>query len=96
MLIPPDGGVWFQCEFDNGVLADVTKRCQLSSEGPGAHQCGILNESVCFSDDACPPGETTGLCRECNLDFGFLAEDEMCFMFGLHYEAQPGPDPCPW
>jgi len=94
--VPSTGKLWAQCEWDNGVLNDVTKRCQLPSEGEGPDQCGLLNEYVCFSDADCPAGETTGLCRPCDLNFGLLSEDEMCFILAYYYPEQPGPDPCPW
>jgi len=96
LLVAPGESLWMQCEWDNGALADPTMRCQQSVEGPGPGQCGLTSDYVCFSDDDCPIGPTTGLCRECNLDFGLLAEDEMCFMLSYYYDAQPGPDPCPW
>jgi hypothetical protein len=67
----------------------------LNDDGPGADQCFIANDKVCTTDADCGSG-TTGTCRDCNIDFGFLAEDEMCFMPGLFYDEQPGLDPCPY
>lgn len=91
------GDAWYQqCEWDNGVLNDVNRRCQLPNEGTGPNQCSVLNEYVCATNADCPAGETTGLCRDCNLNFGFLAEDEMCFLLAYYYPAQAGADPCPY
>lgn len=94
--VPPGQSTWFQCEFDNGALVDSTKRCVQPGESTGPAGCLGSNSYVCFSDDDCPPGETTGQCRECNLNFGAMSEDEMCFMAAFYYPAQPGVDPCPW
>lgn len=91
LLLPAGGKLWFQCQWDNGVLNDVTRRCRPTVGG----RCEFGNQAVCFSSDDCGPG-TTGLCENCELNFGFLAEDEMCFMPGSYYPAQAGPDPCPW
>jgi hypothetical protein len=95
--LAPGEKMWFQCEWDNGVLNDVNRRCRVLGEnGAGPDQCGFLNDRVCFTDADCPLGPTYGVCRDCNIDFGFLAEDEMCFLPGLYYDEQPGPDPCPY
>jgi hypothetical protein len=90
--------LWVQCEWDNGVLNDVTRRCQRPTESAAPAGCGGANTYVCTTNADCPTagGQTTGLCRDCNLNFGLLAEDEMCFVLSYGYESQPGPDPCPW
>ena len=94
--LAPGAKLWFQCEWDNGVLVDVNRRCRtLADSGNGADQCAFLNDKVCITDADCGVG-TLGICRDCNIDFGFLAEDEMCFMPGLFYDEQPGLDPCPY
>ena len=74
VLIEQGENFWFQCQWDNGVFNDVTKRCD---------NCGPLNFGVCFSNDDCGSGN----CVECNVDLGLLAEDEMCFIPGFYYEA---------
>ena len=96
LYIPPGASWYSQCEWDNGVLNDVNRRCQMPFEGTGPDQCNALNPYVCITDDDCPAGETTGLCRDCNLDFGLLSEDEMCYSLSYFYPSQPGPDPCPY
>ncbi len=96
LYLAPGEKMWFQCEWDNGVLNDVNRRCRtLADSGNGAHQCSVFNDKVCITDADCGVG-TLGICRDCNIDFGFLAEDEMCFLPGLYYDEQPGPDPCPY
>lgn len=84
--------LWYQCEWDNGALADVTRRCQPKTEA----NCQRSNRDVCFSDADCDPATTSGHCGECALDFGPMSEDEMCFLTGFWYPEQPGPEPCPW
>jgi hypothetical protein len=91
LLLNQGDRLWFQCQWDNGVYTDVTRRCQPAS-GPS---CGTFNQFVCFTNADCGAG-TTGVCEDCPLDFGFLSEDEMCFLPGFYYEADPGPDPCPY
>jgi hypothetical protein len=83
--------LWFQCQWDNGGLnpANITRRCPSSAE-PSCDS-GV----VCVTNADCGPG-TFGYCQDCELDFGFLAEDEMCFMPGQYYDAEPGPNPCPY
>jgi hypothetical protein len=88
--------MWLQCEWDNGVLADVNRRCLVTGEGPAPHECGVGNPFPCITNADCPGTITSGVCRDCDLDFGVQAEDEMCFVLAYAYEAQPGPDPCPW
>jgi hypothetical protein len=87
----PGQQTYFQCQWDNGVLNDVTRRC-VPSSGPA---CDANNPYICFSNDDCGAG-TTGVCDVCALDFGFLSEDEMCFFPSFYYAADPGPDPCPY
>ncbi len=95
--LPAGDSLWFQCEWDNGVLNDVTRRCRIFGENSaGPDQCGFLNDRVCFTDADCPLGPTYGVCRDCDLNFGVLSEDEMCFMVGYYYPAQAGAEPCPW
>jgi hypothetical protein len=74
IMLEPGERFWFQCEWDNGVLSDVTRRCD---------DCSVLNPNVCFSDDDCASGN----CVACPLDFGFLSEDEMCFIPAYSYPA---------
>jgi hypothetical protein len=91
LMLSQGDKLWFQCQFDNGVFADVTRRCRPL----GASACGLFNDYVCVTDADCGAG-TTGVCEDCPLDFGFLSEDEMCFMPGLYYPATYGTPTCPW
>ena len=88
--------LWFQCEWDNGVLNDTTRRCVQPGEPSNPSGCQPLNSYVCVTNADCPPGSTTGQCRDCDLDFGPLSEDEMCFIAAFVYPAQPDVEPCPW
>ncbi len=87
----PGEQIYFQCQWDNGVLNDVTRRCQPTS-GPS---CDLNSQDICFTNADCGAG-TTGLCEPCPLDFGFLSEDEMCFFPSFYYNADAGPTPCPY
>jgi hypothetical protein len=82
--------IYFQCRWDNGGLnpANVKKRCQPNF----GSACG--GDIVCNSDADCGAG-TTGSCIECPLTFGLLSEDEMCFLPGFYYDADPG-NACPY
>lgn len=90
LMLTQNQKIWFQCLWDNGVKNDVTRRCQPTA-GPS---CALDNEYVCFTNADCGAG-TTGFCQDCPLDFGFLSEDEMCFMPGFYYAANAGPT-CPY
>ena len=81
--------LWFQCRWDNGGInpANITRRCITSSDP----NCSTFNPHVCFTNADCGAG-TFGECRDCNLDFGFLSEDEMCFLPGFYYDAEPNGD----
>jgi hypothetical protein len=88
--------MWFQCEWDNGVLNDTTRRCVQPGETNDPSSCLPLNSYVCFTDADCPLATTTGVCRDCDLDFGPMSEDDMCFIANFVYPAQADVEPCPW
>jgi hypothetical protein len=92
-LMQPGQSIWFQCRWDNGGInpANITRRCIPIS----GVSCGVFNEFVCVTNADCGAG-TTGACIDCPVDFGFLSEDEMCFLPGSYYDADPGPTPCPY
>jgi hypothetical protein len=92
MLMNPGDKLWFECRWDNGLRNpnDVTRRCRPLS---GA-SCFILNDHVCVTNADCPLATTLGICEDCNLDFGPLSEDEMCFVPGTYYDADPAPNRC--
>ncbi|HEY5626252.1 MAG TPA: hypothetical protein VIT93_07160 [Dehalococcoidia bacterium] len=83
----PGERFWFQRQRDNGVPSDVTRRC---------NHCSSQNTDVCFSDD----DRGGGSCVACALDFGFLSEDEMCFIpasfYPADFDAGSGRWVCPY
>ena len=82
--------IYFQCQWDNGGVnpANVKRRC-LPNVGKACD-----SDYVCTTNADCGAG-TQGVCLDCPLTFGFLAEDEMCFLPGFYYDADPGPS-CPY
>ena len=90
MLMQPGQQIYFQCRWDNGGInpANIKRRC-LPNFGSACD-----SDYVCTTNADCGAG-TQGVCLDCPLTFGFLAEDEMCFLPGFYYDADPGPS-CPY
>ena len=88
--------MWFQCDWDNGVLNDTTRRCVQPGEPSNPSGCQPLNSYVCVPNADCHHGSTTGQCLDCDLDFGTLTEDEMWFIADFVYQAQPDAESCTW